>query len=306
MADIDKLNHEYSMPGRIVFREGVGGLVFADLANEQGNAVVALQGGHLIDWTPKGQEAVIWLSRNSKFSLGKPIRGGVPVCWPWFGPHSREGSFPAHGFARTAAWQVANAGIIDGEITRLELMLSWNDAFKRYWPYQTEALIQISLGSALEIELISRNTGTIPVCLSEALHTYFNVGDIRDIFIHGLEDCEYLDKVDAMKRKRQHGVIRIKEETDRVYLDTESDCFIEDPHLGRRIRISKQGSRSTVVWNPWREKAAKMEDFGADGYLNMVCVESANAAVEVVSILPGKVHRLKVSYRLESHPKSAS
>ena len=183
--------------------------------------------------------------------------------------------------------------------TRLVLRLEQNDASRRYWPLSTEVTMRISLGAALEIELITRNTGEVPITVGEALHTYFEVSDVREIAIRGLENCEFLDKVDGGKSKRQQGPVTFSGELDRVYLNTSSDCLIDDVGINRRIRISKRGSRSTVVWNPWYEKAAKMGDLGEEGFLNMVCVESANAADDTVSIAAGDEHQLAAIYRVE-------
>jgi len=299
MSDIAELNDEYGLPGRVIFKEGPGGLSFVELANNQGNAVIALQGGQLISWVPRDGQEVIWLSREAEFLPGKAIRGGVPICWPWFGTHPRQSSFPAHGFARTSPWQVIAAQATSEEDTLLILQLEQKGAAGQYWPYSSELVSHITLSEALKIKLITRNTGVMPITVSEALHTYFHVGDVRKIAIGGLGDCEYLDKADGCKRKRQTGPVMFSGEVDRVYLDTVSDCLIDDPDLNRRIRIIKRGSRSTVVWNPWSEKAAKMGDLGGDGYLTMVCVESANAADNQLSIASGEEHHLEVIYRLE-------
>jgi glucose-6-phosphate 1-epimerase len=300
MVDVVKLNDEHGIPDRIVFLAGAGGLTFVELVNEHGKAIVSLQGGHLINWSPRGEKAVIWLSRNAKFTPGKSIRGGVPVCWPWFGPHSKEKTFPAHGFARTTPWQVVASEAIGNAKTCLTLRLEQHGAERRYWPYSSELVVQFTLGAALEIELITRNTGNTPITIGEALHTYFEISDVREITIHGLDGCDYLDKVDGMKRKRQIGPIGCNGETDRIYLDTTSDCIIDDPGFNRRVHISKQGSRSTVIWNPWQDKAARMDDLGKDGYMNMICVESANVADNLVSIAAGDEHRLGIIYRVET------
>ena len=306
MADIAVLNQEYGVAGKVIFKTGPGGLPLVELSSTHGSAVVALQGGHLLGWIPRGEQPVIWLSKDAKFAPGKSIRGGVPVCWPWFGPHSGETSFPAHGFARTVPWQVIAAEEFGDGGTRLVLSLEQNATTRRYWPFSTEVTLRVSLTAALEIELITRNTGATPITIGEALHTYFEVGDVREIAIRGLEDCGFIDKVDGGKRKRQQGAVTFDGELDRVYLDTISDCLIDDPGLNRRIRIGKQGSRSTVVWNPWHEKAAKMGDLGGQAYLNMVCVESANAADNTVSIAAGDEHHLAAIYRVEALPKQHS
>ncbi|MEN8259335.1 MAG: D-hexose-6-phosphate mutarotase [Pseudomonadota bacterium] len=298
-SDVLALNREYGIPDQVTFLEGSGGLARIDVANARATASIVLQGAHLVSWTPHGELPVIWLSSSARFVPGKPIRGGVPICWPWFGPHSSDASFPAHGFARVAQWKViATQALADGA-TRLVFSLLQNDATRAYWPHATELELHISVGTALEFVLLTRNTDSKPVTVGDALHTYFQVGDVRGIVISGLDGCSYVDKVDQGKRKRQMGPLTIDAETDRIYLESIRDCLIDDPGLRRRLRISKRGSRSMIVWNPWVEKARKMGDLGEDGYLTMICVESANAADDTVTIAPGEEHRLWVRYQVE-------
>jgi glucose-6-phosphate 1-epimerase len=174
-----------------------------------------------------------------------------------------------------------------------------DDATRAQWPHASEALSIVTVGRTLDIELVTRNTGSSAITVGDAFHTYFEVSDIRHCAIHGLGNCPYLDKVDGGKSKQQVGAVTIGEEVDRIYLDSTADVLIDDPGFRRRIRVSKRGSRSSVVWNPWTGKAAKMGDFGPNGYLNMVCVESTNAADDVVSIPAGGEHRLWVRYGVE-------
>lgn len=302
MTNIAALNEQYGIAGQATFKEAPGGAVTAEVTNSHATATIALQGGHLMSWAPRGSRPVIWLSRAAALTPGKLVRGGVPVCWPWFGPHPTESSFPAHGFARTVPWNVmATETLANGE-TRLIFRLEQNEKARSQWPHPSQLDIRITLGSALEIDLVTRNTGGEPIVIGEALHTYFEVSDIRQVAIQGLDGCRYIDKAGGGKRVQQVGPVTFSGETDRVYLDTVADCLIDDPGMKRRIRIGKRGSLSTVVWNPWNEKAAKMGDLGEDGYLNMVCVESANAADNLVSIAPGDEHRLSVIYRVEALP----
>jgi glucose-6-phosphate 1-epimerase len=299
MTNAAELNGHHGIAGQVSFKENSGGFVTVEMANDFGTTNIALQGGHVMEWSPRGGRPVIWMSPAAVLAPGKSIRGGVPVCWPWFGPHAVNTAFPAHGFARISPWQVVAAKpSADGE-TRLVLRLVQNAAQSGQWPYPSQLEIGITLGSALSIDLITRNTGDEAIIIGEALHTYFAVSDVHRVVIHGLEDCWFLDKVDGGKRKQQNGPVNFGGETDRIYLDTLSDCLIDDPGLRRRIRIAKQGSRSTVVWNPWQEKAAKMGDLGENGYLDMVCVESANAADNAVTVDPGEEHRLAVVYSVE-------
>ncbi len=299
MADISALNLRFGIPGHVTFRDAPGGLAVVEVANNVANATIALQGAHVTNWTPNAAEPVIWLSPAAKFATGKSIRGGVPICWPWFGPHATESAFPGHGFARTVPWEVTEATMLPGGATRLTFRLIENEVTRAQWPHAVQVENHVTVGETLEFDLATRNLGNKEITIGDALHTYFKVGDVRRISIHGLEDCSYLDKVDGGSSKRQSGLVTIMAETDRIYIESTNDCLIDDPVLRRRIRITKRGSRTTVVWNPWIEKAAKMGDFGDNGYLGMVCVESANAANDVVKIAPGGTHHLWVRYQVE-------
>jgi glucose-6-phosphate 1-epimerase len=297
-TDLSALNARFGIPSQVVFKPA-GGLTVVEVTNSLATAAVALQGAHLMTWAPRGQQPVIWLSRAATLAPGKSIRGGAPVCWPWFGPHATESKFPGHGYARAVPWEVIGTQSLAHGATRLAFRLVESDATRAQWPHATPVELHITVGSTLEFELVTRNEGKAPVTIGDALHTYFEVGDVREIAIHGLGGLPYLDKVDGGQRKQQTGPVIIAGEVDRIYLDSTADCLIDDPRRRRRIRVSKRGSRSTVVWNPWIEKAAKMGDLGADGYLRMVCVESTNAADDVVTIAPGGEHRLCVRYGVE-------
>lgn len=295
---MEELNGRFGIEGQVVFRAGPSG-VFVDVENDGARAMIALQGAQVVDWVPRGEAPVIWLSRDAKFAEGKSIRGGAPVCWPWFGPHRSELSFPAHGFARTVPWEVIETRALADGSTRLIFRLKGTEASRTQWPHATQLENHITVGKTLEVDLVTRNFGNESVTIGQALHTYFSVGDIRKVSLHGLDGRPYLDKVDGFSRKIQGGEVTFAGETDRIYLDSTGDCIIADPVLGRSIRIAKRGSASTVVWNPWDEKADKMGDMGENGWLEMLCVENANAADDVRSLAPGAEHHLWVSYRVE-------
>lgn len=293
------LNRRFTVAG-LTFEEGPGGLPVANVANGLGEAMISLSGGHVMTWNPVGEKPVLWLSAFAKFAPGKSIRGGVPVCWPWFGPHATESGFPGHGFARTVPWSVVNAETLPGGETRLTLELQQSDATRAQWPHASSVQNVITVGRELRFDLVTRNLGGASFVLGEALHTYFAVSDIRHAPIHGLDGCAYWDKAAGGVDGQQQGAIVISSEVDRVYLNTAADCTIDDAGWQRRIRIAKEGSRSTVVWNPWTEKAEKMGDFGPDGHLGMVCVESGNALGDVVTVAPGSEHTLTVRYSVEA------
>ncbi len=301
MQDANRLNQIHGLPG-LRFREDPSGLVFAEIDNAQATATVCLQGAHLTAWRPKDQAVpVIWLSEAARFAPGKSIRGGMPVCWPWFGLHPSESGFPAHGYARTVPWQVTAAEVLADGATRLRLVLMQNEQTRLQFPRACRLELVLTVGRRLGAELVTTNLDSGPITIGEALHTYFRIGDIGQARVLGLEGCEYVDKVDGGARKRQVGAIEFSGETDRVYLNTTAECIIDDPVLGRRIRIAKSGSRSTVVWTPWKEKADKMGDLGPDeGWRRMLCVESANALDNVVNVPAGDRHTLSVIYSAET------
>jgi D-hexose-6-phosphate mutarotase len=300
ITDSQVLNTHFAISNHVEFKTIPGGLTIAEITNDHAVATVALQGGHVMTFRPREQDPVIWLSNAARLALGKSIRGGVPICWPWFGPHATDPNKPTHGFARTVLWKVLEIKTLDDGETQMALELINTPATEAQWSYSSQLQVIITVGVVLRIELITRNLSQEVFSIGEALHTYFQVSDVSHIQIKGLENCQYLDKVDNMQRNRQEGPVTIHSEVDRVYLNTVADCLIEDPGLHRQIRIAKQGSHSTVVWNPWIEKAAKMGDFGEQGYLQMVCVETANALDNVVTVNPGETHRLEATISVES------
>ncbi|MDO8412476.1 MAG: D-hexose-6-phosphate mutarotase [Gallionellaceae bacterium] len=295
--DVVTLQKNFSIRGQLDFIQDSSGLVVARIVNQHAQASIALQGAHIMTFQPTGEHPVIWLSPAAKLVAGKSIRGGVPICWPWFGAHATNSSFSGHGFARTVMWQVVGSEALPDGSTRIIFELPQSSIPAAQWPYSCRARNIVTVGKTLTVELVTENTGNTAFEIGEALHTYFAISDVGNMRISGLENCVYLDKVGAPQSRTQQGKIAITSEVDRIYIDTVADCVIEDSGFKRRIRIAKQGSRSTVVWNPWTEKAAKMGDFGSDtGYRGMVCVESANAANNVVSVAPGTTHALRVVY----------
>lgn len=298
MADIPNLEQQFGIPGVLSFIEGDGGLPLIHVANHFAEADITLQGAHLLTWTPRGESPVVWLSPQAKFAPGKSVRGGIPVCWPWFGVHATEASYPAHGFARTQMWGLL-ATSHDDDGTRLIFELQLNDVARMQWPNPFHLRLVMNVGRELTMELTTRNTGSSPFTIGEALHTYFHVGDIGSVWVTGLENTDYLDKVRNFNRFHQEGDIRVNAEVDRVYVDTTAECVIYDDSLGRSIHVAKTGSLTTVVWNPWVEKCAQMGDMGMEGYRRMICVESANAHDNVVTLQPGGSHTLGVRYWVE-------
>jgi D-hexose-6-phosphate mutarotase len=297
---LTELNQRFAISNHVQFKEIAEGIIIAEVANQHALSNIALQGAHVATWQPRGQEPVIWLSPYAKFAPGKSIRGGVPICWPWFGPHATDAKLPGHGYARTVMWDVLETKALSDGSTFLRFGLIETDATRTQWPHASSAQLEVTVGKALRVELVTQNNSKESFILGEALHTYFQISDVAQMTIRGLDGCDYLDKVGEPARRTQQGGIVIESEVDRVYVDTPADCVIEDKGLKRAIRIAKTGSLSTVVWNPWTEKANKMGDFGENGFRNMVCVESANAFDNLVTVKAGETHRLAVVYSVEA------
>ncbi len=301
--DVEQLNKDFSFANaghHLVFKTGEGDIPVIEVKNEQASATISLQGAHVLSWVPAGEDDVIWLSKEAKFAAGKSVRGGIPICWPWFGPHENNASYPAHGFARTVLWQVTKVEQLSEDETRITFQLDprqLDEAIKPMWPLPTLAEYRLTIAKTLSIELTTFNHSEQAITIGQALHTYFNVDDVSKTSVTGLDGKEYLDKTDAFNRKLQSGAVTIDTEVDRVYLQTADDLVINDNK--RKIVIKKQGSHSTVIWNPWKEVADKMGDLGEGGYLRMLCVESANALEDTVVIDSGGSHTLHVTYELE-------
>lgn len=294
----EELNKRFGIEHVLRFEELPGGLTVGHVTNDLGTATIAVQGAHVMNYQPQGQSPLIWLSGYAKFAPGKSIRGGAPICWPWFGPHATESAFPGHGYARTVPWELLGARQMPDGRTELLFEIIQTDATRAQWPYASRARHYITVGREIELRLITSNTGDQPFALSQALHTYFTVGDIRQVSLRGLGGTEYIDKMDGGARKRQDGPVVFTGETDRIYLDTAGYVEIHDPALKRSIIVTATGSRSTVVWNPWIDKAEKMGDFGPEGYKGMVCVETANAADDTLMLHAGQEHVMAAQYRI--------
>lgn len=294
-----ELNQRFAISNHVQFREIAEGITIAEVTNQHALSVITLQGAHITTFQPRGEEPVIWLSPFAKFAPGKSIRGGVPICWPWFGAHATDSKLPGHGYARTVPWDVLETKALPDGSTFLRFGLVESDATRTQWPNASSVQLEVTVGKTLRAELVTKNTGNAAFQLGEALHTYFHISDVGQVTIRGLENCEYLDKVKDFARFRQEDGVVIESEVDRVYVNTAADCVIEDKGLKRAIRIAKQGSQSTVVWNPWMEKADKMGDLGKDGYRGMVCVESGNAFDNILTLQPGETHRLAAVYSVE-------
>ena len=293
---LDELNEQFGIPGKISFREGAGGWPYAEINHPEAKAVVSIYGAHVLNFIPTGRADVLWNTSKSIFQKGKAIRGGIPLCWPWFGPHPSDATKPAHGFARISMWTIESTGITHTGDIQLTLQINASAKTEEFWPYAFSATLTITIGKALHVELAITNTGNEDFTYTDALHSYIHVGDASQITIEGLQGVSYYDYTDQNALKQQmEALTTIRKEENRRYVDTASTCIIHDPVLGRNIQVTKVGSNTTVVWNPWVETAKTFVDMQDEDYKTMICMEAANAFDETITLAPMKSHRLATS-----------
>ena len=269
-----------------------GALDFVDTENGLAKAVVScggmtgelfLQGAQVTQWQPAGARPVVFLSSRVNLAPGKAIRGGVPVIFPWFGPHPSDPAAPQHGLVRATPWQLDSAERTADGVT-LGLSLAVEGFALTY---------RVSFGQELGLHLAARNTSAKPAAYEEALHTYFAVSDVERVMVSGLEASTSIDKTANMARVHGTGApLTLAKETDSVYLDVPDRLTIHDAAWDRRIVIDKAGAGSAIVWNPWPEKAAAMADLGADNQRGFICVETGNVADDHINLPPGAAHEM--------------
>ncbi len=264
-----------------------------------GTGAVYEHGAHLTSWTPEGHAPVLWVSALARFMPGVAIRGGVPIVFPWFGPGRSGDLTPAHGFARTQPWRIVDAGT-DGDDATAVFELSGDGRAEPNFPSAFSARYEIRLGRTLQLALTVVNRDEQPFSFEEALHAYYRVGDVRRVVVEGLDGCSYLDQADAngLTTKVQSGNVTFLAETDRIY-ESSGSVRVIDEALGRVLVIEKQNSASSVIWNPWADKAHRMADFGDDEWPSMVCVEGGNLRAGAVELVPGEQHTMRYSVRVE-------
>jgi glucose-6-phosphate 1-epimerase len=285
---------KFAVAGRIAFRDASPAPVVV-LVSPHGAVEISLYGAHVLSYRPTGHSPVLWLADSYKsLEPGKAIRGGIPVCWPWFGAAAMPG-LPSHGFARTQEWVVLGTEY-DKDETAITLGLPPTQANYRLWPHDFALSLTITLGETLKLELTTENLDKEPFVITEALHTYFRVKDIEKTSVTGLDGQPYTDTTPNGGEKLQSGAVAFDKETDSVYHHHDSVSIITDSGINRRIAIEKDGSNSTVVWNPWIEKAARTADMNDDDWHNFVCVETANTAMRPITIKPGEKHTMTAKY----------
>jgi glucose-6-phosphate 1-epimerase len=284
MSDSEKME----IPRHVTFVKGNGDLPKIVIETPWSSAEIYLHGAHITHFQKIGEAPLLFMSAASHFAQDEPIRGGIPIIFPWFGP--RDGS-PAHGFARTRTWDLVETSVMASGAVQLQFHLpNTNDLDVKF---------SVIVGDDLTIELIVKNLSNQDATFETCFHTYFEIGSIDGLSITGLSGVSYIDKIAEITTIETATPIRIEQEVDRVYHDTTDTVEVIDLDLGRKVRIEKSGSQSTVVWNPWIDKSKRMPDFGDDEYLKMVCVESGNVGKNQITLQPGDIAALKIKVSSE-------
>lgn len=294
-----------ALPASVRLETGRGGLPVLRVAGPSARAEIYLHGAQVTGWTPAGRDRVLWLSSASWFAGDAAIRGGVPICFPWFGARVGHPESPSHGFARLSQWSLDSA-LDDGQDVTVGLRLTDRDAIgASAWPHRFEALYTVVVGSRLSLALTVTNPGDAAMVFEEALHTYFDVRDVRATEVTGLEGTAFYDRLSGPDQvPGEPDPVRFASETDRIYLDTTASTTVRDIDTGRSVSITKAGSDATVVWNPWVDKARAMDDFGDDEWKTMVCVEVCNIRGAAVRLAPGDSHTMAASFELSPNADS--
>lgn len=290
-TEIEALNAAFAIGDLARLVAGQGGLPKIQISTPAASAEIYLHGAQVTAWKPAGFEDVIFTSQHSRWEDGKAIRGGIPVCFPWFRGKTDDPKAPAHGFARTKSWAIESIAREDDSIC-VTLATESDESARHWWPHDFRLALRIGVGAQLELELIVSNTGATSFQFEEALHTYHRVGDVRRTRVAGLNGVSFLDNRDKNRAKVQNGDVVMVDATDNAYVNTTAPLEIADPVLRRRIQIEKLNSQTTVIWNPWESGAQAMADLGDHEWQQMLCVEACNILGSAVTLAPGDEHRM--------------
>ena len=291
MSVVEELDRRFGIPGVARIREGNGGLPRIHISGSHSAGEMYLHGAQVTSWKPTGGDEVLFLSTKSRWQEGQAVRGGIPICFPWFRGKADDPKAPAHGLVRTKTWQLDS--IVEEEPGVVVSMSTESDEqTRRWWPANFRLVYRVVFGPELTLELTCSNAGKTDLRFEEALHTYNRVSDVANVRLQGLDAVEFLDNTDSNRAKVQHGEVKIASATDNAFIRTQNDVDLIDPDLRRHIRLKKANSLTTVVWNPWREGAARLADLGDGEWTQFLCVEASNILDASVALAPGEKHKL--------------
>jgi len=297
MKMLETLNNQFAISDQLHLQSNESGFVMIMIDNEYAKAQISMYGGQVLSFLPHGEtKDLLFLSDKAVYQDGKAIRGGIPVCWPWFGDDLSGLGMPSHGFARNQPWKmVESKALIDGG-TSVTLLLSDTDESRAVWPYQFELYLEVVVGRNLTINLTTKNTGDKTLDFTQALHTYFNISSVDNVKVLGLINKYYLDKLDQFSLKMQQGNVLIDKELDRIYQSAPPIVELIDSNFNRTVQISSTGTHTTVVWNPWDKAITDIKDLDKTSYRKFVCIETVNAADDNVILEADKEYTLSATY----------
>ena len=293
-----ELDRRFGIPGVASVGEGNGAMPRVQITSSLCEAEMYLHGAQVTSWKPAGSDEVLFLSAKSRWTHGQAIRGGIPICFPWFRAKANDPQAPAHGFVRTKAWQLESI-LEEDDAVVVSMVTESDEQTQRWWPGEFRLVHRTTFGSQLKLDLICTNTGTAPLSFEEALHTYNRIADIQEVRLQGLDTICFLDNTDSNKEKAQRGDVAIASQTDSAYQNTRNPVELSDPKMGRKIRLAKANSLTTVVWNPWREKASELRDLADGEWRKFLCVEASNILDAAVHLEPGQEHRMTAILSVE-------
>jgi len=299
MVDIEKLNETFGIEGNVKFDLLENNLIYLIVTNKYADAKICLYGAHVLSFAPHNAKEILWMSPKSNFEVGQAIRGGIPVCFPWFGPHKTDSDKPQHGFGRLMYWDLVEVTSKPTDETLVRFKLCTSEETKAYWPHDFCAELTVTVGKTLEVRLNVINQSDALFEYTCALHSYYNISSIENITITGLQGANYHSQLEPGEFVQESPKIEILKAETRHYHNTVATCVIDDNEMKRKIRIEKEGSKITTVWNPGKETCATINDMPDDAYLHFVCIEAVNAFDDVIKLDAGKSHTTSAIIGLE-------
>ena len=291
ISAVEDLDRQFGIPGVARISNGNGGLPRIHITGSRAEGEIYLHGAHVTSWKPTGKDEVLFLSTKSRWQEGQAIRGGIPICFPWFRAKADDPKAPAHGFVRTKSWRLESV-VEDESGVCVSMFTESDEQTRRWWPAEFRLVYRVVFGPELILELACRNSGKTVLRFEEALHTYNRVADVANVRLQGLDTVHFLDNTDSNAEKVQHGDVKISSATDNAFLATRNDVDLIDPQMRRHIRLQKADSLTTVVWNPWGEGATRLVDLGDHEWTRFLCVEASNILAASVDLAPGETHKM--------------
>jgi len=295
---VEELDSRFGIPRVVKITQGNGGLPRIQITSSGAEGEMYLHGAQVTSWKPAGNDEILFVSTKSRWQEGQAIRGGIPICFPWFRAKADDPEAPAHGFVRTKSWQIESI-VEEGNGVVVCMSIESDRQTLYWWPAQFRLEYRVVFGPELSLELTCNNTGKTDLRFEEALHTYNRVGHVASVGVQGLNSVQFLDNIELNRAKVQHGDVTIASATDNAFLGTNNDVDLIDPQLRRHIRLKKTGSLATVVWNPWQEGAAQLGDLSDSEWTQFICVEASNILTASVNLAPGEQHKMTAALSVE-------